>query len=151
MIRPYRILLLVFLSLMLLSNTALARERFRINVRADVEEENVGVEFKYNLSYKLYIDGGLGIDVTGPINRGRISIGFRYYLQDPDEKLYLRIRGITNFEDATITRFRVGLGVGYTAYVSRNRSSVELGVIIGSNNGTLEIKPSLGVSVSVGR
>ena len=149
--RLYRVVVLVFLSLILLSNTALARERFRINVRADVEEENVGVEFEYNLSYKLYIDGGLGLDVTGPINRGRVSIGFRYYLQDPDDKLYLRIRGITNFEDATITSFRVGLGIGYVAYVNRTRSSVELGVIIGSRSGSLEIKPSLGVSVSISR
>jgi len=149
--RLYRVVVLVFLSLILLSNTALARERFRINVRADVEEENVGVEFEYNLSYKLYIDGGLGLDMTGPINRGRVSIGFRYYLQDPDDKLYLRIRGITNFEDATITRFRVGLGIGYVAYVNRTRSSVELGVIIGSRSGSLEIKPSLGVSVSISR
>ncbi|MGC8970741.1 MAG: hypothetical protein ACP5K2_00895 [bacterium] len=58
---------------------------------------------------------------------------------------------ISNFEDTNITRFRVGLGIGYTTYLNRTRSFWELGVLIGTYSGTLEIKPSLGVSVSVSR
>ncbi len=61
MVRFYKILFL--LVLVLISTQALASERFRMNVRADVEEEIVGVELEYNLSYKLYIDGGFGLNL----------------------------------------------------------------------------------------
>lgn len=149
MVRLYRVLVLVFLSLTLVSSPVLARERFRINVRADVEDENLGIEFEYNLSYRVYIDGGLGLNILGPTNKGKVFLGFKYYLIDPDDKLYLRIRGITNFEDATITKFRLGLGIGYTTYFSHTRSSIEVGILVGSYGGTLEIKPSLGVTVAI--
>jgi len=148
-VRLCRILALVFLSLTLISSPVLAGERLRINARADVEDENVGIEFEYNLSYRVYIDGGLGLNILGPINKGRVSLGFKYYLIDPDDKFYLRIRGITNFEDATITRFRLGFGIGYTTYFNHTRSSLEVGILVGSYSGTLEIKPSLGISVTI--
>ncbi|MGC8970742.1 MAG: hypothetical protein ACP5K2_00900 [bacterium] len=61
MVRFYKILFL--LVLVLISTQALASERFRMNVRAGVEEEIVGVELEYNLSYKLYINGGFGLNL----------------------------------------------------------------------------------------
>lgn len=149
MLRFYKIFV-VFLLVFLLPTSILAGERFRMNVRADLEDENIGAEFEYHLSYRLYIDGGLGITL-GTIDKIRVSAGFKYYLWDPDEKLYLRIRGIAYFEDTNIKRFRLGVGIGYTTYLNQTRSSIELGVLIGSYSGTLDIKPSLGVSVSISR
>lgn len=148
--RSYKVSVLVVLLVLLIPTSAIARERFRINVRADLDDENVGAEFEYSLSYKLCIDGGVSLTV-GATDKVRLSAGFRYYLWEPDEKLYLRIRGITYLEDGSITRFRLGIGVGYATYFDHRRSSIEFGVLIGSYSGTLEIKPSLGVSVSVSR
>ncbi|MCX7795402.1 MAG: hypothetical protein N2380_02625 [bacterium] len=149
MVRFYRIFL-VLLLVFLLPTSALAIERFRVNVRADLSDENVGAEFEYNLSYKVYIDGGIGITL-GAIDRIRVSAGFKYYLWEPDEKVYFRIHGITYFKDTSITRFKLGIGVGYTTYLDRTRSSIEVGVLVGFYSGTLDIKPTLGVSVSVSR
>ncbi|MBC7320205.1 hypothetical protein H5T89_06140 [bacterium] len=148
--RSYRVFVLITLLVFLIPTSALARERFRINVRADLEDENVGAEFEYSLSYKLCIDGGVGLTL-GATNKVRLSAGLRYYLWEPDEKLYLKICGITYIEDASITRFRLGMGVGYTTYFDHRRSSIELGVLVSTYSGTLDIKPSLGVSVSVSR
>lgn len=147
---PYKIFVLVALVVFLIPASALARERFRVNVRADLEDENVGAEFEYNLSYRLYVYGGISVNI-GTIDRGRISAGFKYYLWEPDEKLYFKIRGITNFEDSSITRFKIDIGVGYTIYLDRTRSSIELGVLVGTYNNALNIEPSFGVLVSVSR
>ncbi len=147
---PYKIFILVALVVFLIPASALARERFRVNVRADLEDENVGAEFEYNLSYRLCVYGGITLSI-GTIDRGRISAGFKYYLWEPDEKLYFKIRGITNFEDSTITRFKVDIGIGYTTYLNHTRSSIELGVLIGTYNNALNIEPSFGVLVSVSR
>lgn len=141
------ILVLIFLSSSFTS-PAFARERFRLNARLDTGEENASVEFEYDLNYRVSISGGLGITILDTGNSGTASLGFRYYLSEPGHRLYLKVRGLTKFYDSYI-RFRIGFGFGYTAYVSGNRGSIELELLVGSISGTLEIKPSIGISVGI--
>ena len=72
------IMLVLFLTLVV--TPALSRENYRVNARLDTGEENLGVEFEYDLNYWLSISGGLGLTVLDTGNKGMVSLGFRYYL-----------------------------------------------------------------------
>jgi hypothetical protein len=43
------------------------------------------------------------------------------------------------------------LGVGYTTNFDDKRASIEIGFLIGGSNSSLEVKPSLGISVGISR
>lgn len=144
------ILLGLFLFLSLASTPVSARDSFRINARLDTEEENVGLELDYDISYRLSLSVGLGLTVLDAGSRGTACLGLRYYLYGDGSRFYLKLRGLTRFYDDSF-RFRVGVGFGYTTYISGNRGALELELLIGSMGGVLEIKPSIGISIGINR
>ncbi|HOL55157.1 MAG TPA: hypothetical protein PK699_04575 [bacterium] len=142
------IMLVLFLTLVV--TPALSRENSRVNVRLDTGEENLGLEFEYDLNYWLSISGGLGLTVLDTGNKGMVSLGFRYYLYEPGSRLYLKFRGLAGF-DESIVRFRAGFGFGYATYIGDDRSNIELELLVGNTCGVLEIKPSIGISIGISR
>lgn len=137
------------LSLGLFSIPTLARERTVISVKTETEYETIGLEFEYETNYKLSISGGVGLTITEAGSKGSIDLGLRYYLQEGDKRFYLRITGITRFDYDNTINFRAGLGVGYATDFDNKRASTEIGFLIGSENGILVVKPSVGILIGI--